>query len=151
MVPMPDVRTARHWLAWLLLPLVVAGFAALWTLASLYADRQCSFLAVVGAVDVLWVLGLARGLRPAIAAGIAAVSTAVLVMLANWAIIAVHVGVPLGNGPAESMAKLGMHHAWTLAQVANDWRDGVWIALAFAVALGGPFFSARRRRALSVR
>ncbi|GAB6196739.1 hypothetical protein [Lysobacter xanthus] len=148
---MPDAPSSRPWLAWLLLPLVVAGFAALWTLAALYSERQCSFLAVVGAVDVLWVLGLARRLRPGPRAAVATVSTLVLAALANWAIIAIHVGVPLGNGPAEAMGKLGAHHAWTLAGIANDWRDGVWLAIALAVAAFGPFVSDRRRRAISAR
>lgn len=147
---MPDTRNAPAWLAWFLLPLVVAGFAALWTLASLYADRQCSFMAVVGAVDVLWALGLAPRLGPVARGLVAVVATVALVLLANWSIIAIHVGVPLGNGPLDAMSRLGTHHAWTMASLANDWRDAVWIALALGVAGGWPWFSARRR-ALSAR
>ncbi|HZX81444.1 MAG TPA: hypothetical protein VFE72_10885 [Lysobacter sp.] len=139
---MPPTRPA---LAWLLLPLVVAGFAALWTLASLYSGRQCSFMAVVGAIDVLWVLGLAPRLRPVARAVVASVATVALVVLANWSIIAVQLGGALGNGPLASMGKLGLHHARTLAGLANDWRDGVWIALALAVAAGWPLFNARLR------
>ena len=75
--PMPPARSA--WLPWLLLPLVVFGFAALWVLASLYSTRQCSFMAVVGAIDVLWVLGLAS-LRP----GVRAV-TVYCASLSRWA------------------------------------------------------------------
>ena len=148
---MPDAaRNAPAWSVWLLLPLVVAGFAALWTLAALYAERQCSFMAVVGAVDVLWVIGLATRLRPLARSAVALVATAVLVLLANWSIIAVHVGVPLGSGPLDAMRRLGMHHAMTMAGLANDWRDGVWIVFALAVAGGWPLFNARRR-ALSAR
>lgn len=134
----------RPWLTWLLLPLVVTGFAALWALAALYSGRQCSFMAVVGAVDVLWVLGLSPRLRVAARALIATLATAVLALLANWSIIGIHLGAPLGNGPVESMGKLGFNHALTMAGLANDWRDGVWIAVALAVAAGWPFFSARR-------
>lgn len=134
----------RPALAWLLLPLVVAGFAALWALAALYSGRQCSFMAVVGAVDVLWVLGLAPRLPVTTRALVATFATAVLAVLANWSIIGIHLGAPLGNGPVESMGKLGFHHAWTMAGLANDWRDGVWLATALAVAAGWPFFSARR-------
>lgn len=139
---MPATRPA---LTWLLLPLVVAGFAALWALAALYSGRQCSFMAVVGAVDVLWVLGLSPRLRVATRALIATLSTVLLALLANWSIIGIHLGAPLGNGPVESMGKLGFHHAWTMAGLANDWRDGVWVVVALAVAGGWPFFSARRR------
>ncbi|WP_133479006.1 hypothetical protein [Cognatilysobacter segetis] len=139
---MPPARPA---LAWLLLPVVVAGFAAIWTLAALYSGHQCSFMAVVGAVDVLWVLSLAPALRTGPRAAVATVSTLVLVLLANWAIIAINVGAPLGTAPLESMAKLGPHHALTLAGLANSWVDAIWIALAVGAAIGGPVISARRR------
>jgi hypothetical protein len=138
---MPETRSA---LAWILLPLVVFGFAALWTLAALYSGRQCSFMAVVGAVDVLWVLGLAPRLPTAARAALAVVGTLVLIVLANWSIIGIHVGAPLGNGPVASLGKLGIHHAWTMAGLANDWRDTVWVLLALALAAGWPLFSARR-------
>ena len=141
---MPHPRSAP-WLAAALLPVVVTGFAAVWTLASLYAGRQCSFLAVVGAIDVLWVLGLAPALRPDSRAAIALLGTAATVALANWSIAAVQVGAPVGIGPLESLGRLGPRHAWTMIDLANDWRDAVWIALALAVAGGWPWFSARRR------
>ncbi|WP_133501176.1 hypothetical protein [Cognatilysobacter terrigena] len=144
---MPSTRSA--WLAGFLLPLVIFGFAALWTLAALYSERQCSFMAIVGAVDVLWVLGLAPSLRPGLRAVVALASTTVLVALANWSIIAINVGVPLGSGTIEALGKLGPHHAWTLAGLANDWRDAVWVVLALAVAGGWPLVSARRRPAPS--
>jgi hypothetical protein len=136
---------ARPALAWLLLPVVVSGFAALWTLAALYSGHQSSFMAVVGAVDVLWVLSLAPALRTVMRAAVAAVATVLLVLLANWAIIAINVGAPLGLAPLDAMGKLGLHHALTLARLANGWVDAVWIALALAAAIGGPVFSARRR------
>ena len=141
---------ARPALAWLLLPVVIAGFAAIWTLAALYSGHQCSFMAVVGAVDVLWVLSLAPALRTARRAVVSAVATLLLVMLANWAIIAINVGSPLGVAPIDAMAKLGLHHALTLAGIANGWVDAVWVLLALGAAIGGPMISARRR-ALSAR
>jgi hypothetical protein len=141
---------ARPALAWLLLPVVVCGFAAIWTLAALYSSHQCSFMALVGAVDVLWVLSLAPSLRTVQRATVATVATGVLVLLANWAIIAINVGAPLGVSPIEAMAKLGVHHALTLAGIANGWVDAVWVLLALAAAIGGPVVSARRR-ALSAR
>lgn len=141
---MPPARPA---LAWLLLPLVVAGFAALWTLASLYSGRQCSFMAVVGAVDVLWTLGLVPTLRPGARSVVAIAATVVLVLLAHWAIIAINVGASVTRGPLDAMLRLGPHHAWTMARLANDWRDAAWVALALAVAAFGPSLSARRRPA----
>ncbi|AXK72579.1 hypothetical protein DWG18_10035 [Lysobacter sp. TY2-98] len=144
---MPSTRSA--WLVCFLLPLVIAGFAALWVLASLYSERQCSFMAIVGAVDVLWVLGLAPALRPGVRAVTALLSTTALIVLANWSIIAINIGVPLGSGTIEALGKLGAHHAWTVAGIANDWRDAVWVVLALCVAGGWPLVSARRRPAPS--
>lgn len=144
---MPHARSA---FAWLLLPVVILGFAALWTLAALYSGRQCSFMAVVGAVDVLWVLSMAGHAGTLARTLGATVATALTVLLANWAIIAINVGAPLGLGPLDAMDKLGSHHAWTLARLANGGGDAVWIALALAVAIVGPTLSARRR-ALSAR
>jgi hypothetical protein len=141
---------ARPALAWFLLPVVVAGFTAIWTLAALYSGHQCSFMAVVGAVDVLWVLSLAPSLSTPTRALVATAATLALVLLANWGIIAINVGAPLGIAPIEAMAKLGVHHATTLAGIANDWVDAVWILLALGAAIGGPVISARRR-ALSAR
>ena len=89
-------------------------------------------------------------MRTAGRAAVATLATVVLVLLANWAIIAINVGAPLGVAPIEAMAKLGMHHALTLAGIANSVVDGVWILLALAAAMGGPLLSARRR-ALSAR
>lgn len=133
------------WLPWFLLPLVVLGFSALWVLAALYSGRQCSFMAVVGAIDVLWVLGLASRLAPARRAMVAAAATTLIIALSNWTLIATHVGGSVGLAPWDSFTRLGFDHALTLAQLANRWQDAVWLLAALAVALGGPFLSARLR------
>lgn len=140
---MPSSRPRAPWLSWLLLAVVVPGFAALWLLLALYLGRQSSWMAVVGAVDVLWVLALGRT-RTAPRALLAVAATLAIAALANWGIAAAHIGSELGLPPWESMRRIGPDFTRTLALLANRWQDAVWIALALAVAAGWPALSARR-------
>lgn len=123
------------WLSPLLLVLTVVGFAAIWTLVALYTSRQVSWLAVVGALDVAWMLRLSGwpAGRTRMFAAIGA--TAAIIGFANWAIIAAQLGGMLGLEPWESITRLGGDHAWTLAQLANGPMDLLWIAVALAMAV----------------
>lgn len=125
---------ARSWLSWLLPLLGTAGFAALWVIAALYADRQLSWMAVVGALDLAWLLRLGRWPRGRARMFAAVAGTAAIVGLANWWIIAGHLAGALGLGAWDAAVRLGWNHAWTLAQIANGPADVAWIALALAVA-----------------
>lgn len=122
------------WLSWSLLTLGTTGFAALWVLLALYTREQLSWMAVVGALDVAWMLRLGRWPRGTgrVLAGL--VGTAVIVALANWWIIASHLSAVLGLTPWESASKLGWNHAWTLAQIANGIGDVAWIAAGLVAA-----------------
>ena len=122
------------WLSWLLLLLGASGFAAVWVLVALYTDVQSSWMAVLGALDVALLLRLGHwppGPRRA-ALGVAA--TAATVLLANWGITSGQIGAGMGLEPWQSAMKLGVHHAWTLAQLANSAADAFWIAFALVVA-----------------
>lgn len=122
------------WLSWLLLLLGACGFAAIWVIVGLYSDAQNSWMAVLGALDVAWMLRLGHwppGPRRA-ALGVAA--TAATVLLANWGIISGQLGAALGLDPWNSALRLGLHHAWTLAQLANGVGDALWLGLALAAA-----------------
>lgn len=141
----PNARAA--WLPWMLVPLAVVGFTALWLLAAFYSGRQCSWMAVVGAIDVLWVLGLARAMPPLRRAAIAVCATVLMVLAANWILASTYSGTQVGLSPWEAIIRLGLGHARVLAGIANDWRDAVWIVLALLVAAGGPFLNARLRAA----
>jgi len=134
MPPAPATHPRPHWLAWLLLLLGASGFAALWVLASLYTSRQLSWMAVVGALDVAWLLRLGhwRGGAARMALGVA-VTTAVVV-LANWGITAGELGNDLGLPTWDSAIRLGANHAWTLAQLANGTTDLAWLAAALLAA-----------------
>ena len=140
------VRAPDHpLLAALLLPVVTFGFAAVWTLVALYSGRQCSWMAVIGALDVLWLLTLAPRLAVRRRAVLATLATGVLIAAANWFITAANVGAQAGAGPLDSIGKLGPHYAVTLAGLANRGHDAAWLVLALAVAAVAPWFSARRR------
>ncbi|TCZ83415.1 hypothetical protein EYQ95_21595 [Lysobacter sp. N42] len=144
---MPDPRPRAAWLPWMLVPLAVAGFTALWLLAAFYSGRQCSWMAVVGAVDILWVMGMARPAPPARRAVAATTATLLMILATHWILAATYSGTQVGLSPWDASLRLGLEHALTLAALANDWRDAVWLLLALAVAAGGPFLSARLRAA----
>jgi hypothetical protein len=122
------------WLAWSLLMLGTAGFAALWVLLALYSQRQVSWMAVVGAVDAAWLLRLGRWPRGTGRALAAVAATLAIVALANWWIIATHLSGMLGLSAWDTAARLGWNHAWTLAGLANGVADLAWIAAAVVVA-----------------
>ena len=122
------------WLSWLLLVLGIGGFAALWVLLALSTDRQNSWMAVLGAVDIAVMLrlgGWPAGPRRALAGVLATVA---IVLLTNWGIIASQLGADLGIAPWDSALRLGTHHAMTLAGLANGAGDAAWIALGLVVA-----------------
>ncbi|MGO1071348.1 hypothetical protein [Lysobacter sp. CA199] len=120
--------------SWLLLALGTFGFAAFWVLLSLTFDRQYNWVAVLGALDIAWMLRLG-GWRPGwrrAALGLAV--TALIVALANWGIVAGQIGTVLGLDPMESAAKLGPNFFWNLAVLANSGLELVWLGIALIVA-----------------
>ena len=134
-MPPAPVSTSRiPWLSPLLLALATAGFAAVWTLVALFTDRQMSWLAVLGALDAAWMLRLSgwpAGRGRALAA---VAATGTMIVLANWSIIASHLGGAMGLKPWESITRLGSDHAWTLAQLANGPLDLLWMGAALIAA-----------------
>jgi len=129
----PPARRAT-WFSWLLLLLGAFGFAAMWVLASLYSGRQLGWMAVLGALDIAWMLRLGgwRPGSPRMLAGLAA--TAAIVIVSNWFITATQLGSMLGLGPWDSAMRLGWHHAWILIQLANHTMDAAWIGVGLLVA-----------------
>ena len=122
------------WLSWLLLLLGASGFAAVWVLVALYTDVQSSWMSVLGALDVALLLRLGHWSPGPRRAALGVAATAATVLLANWGITSGQLGAGMGLEPWESAMKLGLHHAWTLAQLANGAADAIWLALALVVA-----------------
>ncbi|MGQ4660071.1 hypothetical protein [Lysobacter sp. F6437] len=121
-------------MSWPLLVLGTLGFAAAWITLGFYNASQNSWMAVIGALDIAWMLRLGHWPRGPARVAVALVATAAIVVLANWGIIAAQLGAMLGLTPWASALKLGFNHAWTLAQLANGAWDLAWLLLALLVA-----------------
>jgi hypothetical protein len=128
----PSSRTT--WLSWALLLLGASGFAALWVILGLYTNAQSSWMAVLGALDVAWMLRLGHWAPGPRRATLGVVATVAMMLLANWGITSGQLGAAFGLQAWDSALKLGLHHAWTLAQLANGVADAVWLVLALVVA-----------------
>lgn len=127
------VRRAR-WLAPALLVLGSLGCAAAWILLALASDRQCSWMALLAALDAAFLLRLARLPAGTTRVWLAMLGTGTTIAVANWGIIAGQMGRAMGLLPWESATKLGPHHAWTLASLANNPADLAWLAAGLLLA-----------------
>lgn len=110
------------------------AFAAVWVVLAWSNDNQCGWMAPLGALDVAWILRLSGWPAGRWRAVVGVLATAGLVVLANWWIIAAHLGEVMGFDPLASAFRLGMHHAWVLAKLANGPFELVMIAVALVLA-----------------
>ena len=133
-----------RWFALPLLALGMLGFVSAWVLAALFFERQCAWLAVVAAADMVLLLSIARWPPGTGRAALAFIATAVAIALANFGIAAGEVGQGFGLRPWESALMLGPDHARTLLEMANSPLDLAFYAMGLLVALVAGF-SARRR------
>ncbi|MET0288686.1 MAG: hypothetical protein ABW178_03575 [Pseudoxanthomonas sp.] len=135
----PSLRSGRTWLVLLLTLLACGLLSLLWSVMALQTDRQCSWMALVVAVDAVIcvrLVGLAPGTGRAL---IALLATAAGIALANWNIVALHMASIFGLGPLDAASKLGVHHAMTLLGLATGPLDYV----VLLVALVGAFWAGR--------
>jgi hypothetical protein len=122
-------------LAAILLLIGSTGFAAAWILLAWARDQQCSWMAVLAAVDAVLLVRLARMPAGWLRATLAGAATAVSILLANWGIAAAQMGKPMGLLPWESMGKLGPSFAWVLVTQANHPADLAWLWLGLVLAV----------------
>jgi hypothetical protein len=123
-----------YWPSLLLLLLGGLFFATIWILLAVYTGKPCGWMAVLAALDVALMLrwgGMPRGAARVL---IAVLATAAIVVLVNWLTAATQIGFAMGLNPWDSALKLGAGYAWTLAGLANQTIDKVWMAVALAVA-----------------
>ncbi len=130
----PTARRTRFW--WPLLLLLAGGlaFAGIWVLLSLHLGRQAGWMAVLAAIDAALLLrigGMAAGSARML---LSIAGTLAIIAVANWAIVATQLGIMMGLTPWDSALKLGLHHAWMLASLANGTADMVWMGVAVVVA-----------------
>jgi len=132
--PTPIARSATPWLAIFLLVAGCLGFAAAWVLVAFARDRQCSWMALLAALDAVFLLRLGRVPTGATRSLLAVGGTAVTIVLANWGIAAAQIGRSMGLLPWESIGKLGPSYAWTLANLANPPVELLWLTAALVLA-----------------
>ena len=134
----PSPSPTRSGLAWAFrvacLLGACAGFTAIWVILASATGRQHSWMALLGALDVIWVMRLLGWPAGPRRGWVAMVATALIAAAANWWIIAVQMGAMMGYTPLESALRLGAHYAWTLAQLANGPLDALLIVGALALA-----------------
>ena len=129
-----SAASPARWLAPILMLVGSFGFAAAWILLAFAWDRQCSWMAILAALDAAVLLRLSRMDRGWGRAALAVASTMATIALANWGIAAAQMGRVMGLLPWESMTRLGPSFAWTLANLANPPVDLFWLAVALVVA-----------------
>ena len=110
------------------------GFVVVWVVLAWSKNSQCGWMALLAALDVAWILRLSGWPAGARRAVIGVAATAGIVLLANWFIIAVHLGEVMGLDPFGSALRLGLQHAWTLAQLANGGFEVAMIGLGLLLA-----------------
>ena len=146
---MPDALPTPHWYALPLLILGAAGFSAAWLLLALALGSQCAWLAPLAALDMVLLQRLSRwpgGLRRACWA---LLMTALIVVLANFLIIAGQIGRSFGLRPWESALQIGPGYAWLLAGLANSRFD--LLLYAASLLLAAWLGLSDRRRGPSIR
>lgn len=135
---MPSPSPPARWPAWswrvLLLLAASAAFVVAWVVLAWSTGRQSSWMALLAAIDVAWVLRLSGWPSASHRAIAGMLATAATVAAANWWIIAVNVGAPLGFDPWDSSLRLGLRHAWLLAGMANGLVDLALYAAAVLLA-----------------
>lgn len=132
---MTDLAERRaRWIAPALLLIGSFGFAAAWILLAFARDRQCSWMAILAAIDAVLLLRIARMPSGTLRMVLSVTATASTIALANWGIAAAQIGRSLGLLPWESMVKLGPSYAWTLVNLANPPIDLLWLAASLVVA-----------------
>ncbi len=123
-----------YWPSLLLLLLGSLFFAAIWVLLAVYTGKPCGWMAVLAALDVVLMLrwgGMPRGAARVL---VAVLATAAIAVLVNWLTAATQIGFAMGLNPWESALKLGADYAWTLAGLANQTADRVWMAAGLVTA-----------------
>ena len=97
-------------------------------------DRQCSWMALLAALDAVFLLRMGRVPPGATRSLLAVAATALTIVLANWGIAAAQIGRAMGLLPWESIGKLGPFYAWTLANLANPPVELLWLAASLVLA-----------------
>jgi hypothetical protein len=112
----------------------VFGMAAVWVLVALIVDRQSAWMAILAAIDIAFLLRLGRAAPGSQRAMTAVLATLATIVIANWGIASTQIGMAMGFGVIESIARLGTDFAWTIADLANNGVELAFYGVALVVA-----------------
>ncbi len=145
---MPRNNAAPWLLPGIALLVGILGMSAVWVMAAIMFNRPCSWLALLAALDMAFLLRLTGAPTGPARVIAAAVATALAVSLSQWLIVSTQLGFALGLGPMDSALRLGPSLAWQLTRLSLDQVDWVWLmsSLPLAAILAQPWRSARSEK-----
>lgn len=132
---MPRISTAGWLLSCVALGVGILGMSAAWVTIAVIADRSCSWLALVAALDMAMLLRLTNAPPGRWRVTIAILATAVTVLLSQWLIVATQLGFSMGLQPLASSLRLGPALAWELGKLSLSPVD--WVFLLSSLPLAG--------------
>ncbi|MET0582088.1 MAG: hypothetical protein ABWZ08_08960 [Pseudoxanthomonas sp.] len=124
-------------LPWLALVMLLLGglcFVVVWIMLAVYLGEPCGWMAALGALDAAVMLRLGGMRRGPARVALAVLASLAIIALANWGVAATQIGFAMGLNPWDSALKLGLGYAWTLADLANQMADRIWMAMALLIA-----------------
>jgi len=114
--------------------LLGAGVALLaWVMLALMTGRQLGWMAVVVALELVFMLRLGTLRGGPLRVGLVVGGTLLVTALAWWIIASAWLGGAMGLAPVESALRMGPHLAWTLVGLANDTWDWMWVPVGVVI------------------
>ncbi|MFA0922073.1 hypothetical protein [Xanthomonas fragariae] len=134
---MPPTSASARTAHWLWPPLLLLGCVTAliaWMLIALTLGNQAGWMAVLAALEIVWMLRLGTLAAGPLRIGVALAATALIIVGANWGIASAQLGGSLGLDISTSAQKMGTGLAWTLLQLANNGFDLLCYAAALLLA-----------------
>ncbi|MCC4588195.1 hypothetical protein LL962_13965 [Xanthomonas sp. NCPPB 1067] len=134
---MPPTSASARSAHWLWPPLLLLGSVTAliaWLLIALALGNQAGWMALLVALEVVWMLRLGTLRAGRLRIGVAVATTTLIIVGANWGIASAQLGGPLGLDPWTSAQKMGPRLAWTLLQLANNAFDLLCYVAAVVLA-----------------
>ena len=119
------------WPFMLLLGLLVAPMA--WVLLALMTGRQVGWMAVVTALELVFMLRLGTLGPGRLRIALVVLGTLLVSAVAYWSIASAWMGGSIGLNPMDASLRMGPHLAWTLPNLANGAMEWIWLAVGVVV------------------
>ena len=133
MTPTSVPARGHHWLWPPMLLIGVATATLAWVFIALLSGRQTGWMAVLAALEIVFMLRLSRFPAGSGRVAVTLVGTLLVVVAANWGIASAYVGGSMGLAPWESALRMGPFMAWTLFGLANGVAEALWVLVALVV------------------